>query len=92
MAITFILKSSTFKITAKMKKDAGMKLIQIAISEMHQHRHQNRKLCTTTRSHKQSSDRQNRKDINRVNLSRIFFNEHLAPFGTDWFTRIYKWN
>lgn len=52
VTVDFILKSSAFKITAKMKEDAGMRLIQMAISEMHQHRHKNRELCTTTRSHK----------------------------------------
>lgn len=47
ITIDFILKSSAFKMTANMKEDAGMGLINMAISEMHQHRHKNRKVCTT---------------------------------------------
>lgn len=44
VTVDFILKSSAFKITANLKEDAGMRLIQMAISEMHQHRHKNGKL------------------------------------------------
>lgn len=44
VTVDFILKSSAFKITAKIKEDAGMRLIQMALSEMHQHRHKNGKL------------------------------------------------
>lgn len=52
VTVDFVLKSSAFKFTAKIKEGAGMRLIQMAISEMHQHRNKNRKLCTTKRSHK----------------------------------------